>query len=197
MRSITRRSTLRYIGGLTAVSARGTWSSDASAKGAQLRIAYQPGLNYLPLMVLEHDKLIEAEHARNNMEAKVSWLKFSSGGPMNDALLAGQIDIASGGITVLAILWDKTRGHQNVRGLTSLVASPCYLNVNNPSIRALSDFTDRDRIAVPIIKISPNAIVLQMAAEKLFGNGPATSVISGGKHPRRAACSSAMDSHPK
>jgi len=168
MRTMNRRLALKSIGGLVAAPA---FNSIVLAKPTQVRIAYQPGLNYLPLMVLEHEKLVEAQLMRKNQEAEVSWVKFSSGGPMNDAILAGQIDIASGGITVLAILWDKTRGRQNVKGLTSIAASPFFLNVNKPSIRGLSDFTDHDRIAVPIANISPNAIVLQMASEKLWGKG--------------------------
>jgi NitT/TauT family transport system substrate-binding protein len=171
MNSMNRRSVLKGLGGVVATTSAVASRSTASAKATQLRIAYQPSLNFLPLMVMEHEKLVESELKRRSRDVAITWLRFSSGGPMNDALLSGQIDIASGGITVLAVLWDKTRGRLAVKGLTSLAASPYFLNVNKSSIRSLHDFTDKDRIAVPVGRISPNAIVLQMAAEKIFGRG--------------------------
>jgi NitT/TauT family transport system substrate-binding protein len=171
MRVVTRRKAMQCLWGPIGFSAVVAPFRSALASTVHLRIAYQPSLNYLPLMVLEQEKIIETHLKRRGQEVEISWLRFTAGGPMNDALLSGQIDIASGGITVLALLWDKTQGRQNVFGLSSLASSPFFLNVNKPSIRTLSDFTDRDRIAVPMAKISPNAIVLQMATEKVFGKG--------------------------
>src|SRR5437016_13282502 len=48
---------------------------------------------------------------------------------------------------------------------------PLYLNTRNPNVKALKDFTDKDRIALPAVKVSIQAITLQMAAEKAFGEG--------------------------
>ena len=39
------------------------------------------------------------------------------------------------------------------------------------NIKSLKDFTDKDRIALPSIKVSSQAIYLQIAAEKAFGPG--------------------------
>src|SRR2546430_2091073 len=44
-----------------------------------------------------------------------------------------------------------------------------YLNTRNPKVKTLADFTEQDRIAVPGIKTSFAAVVLQMAAAKTFG----------------------------
>jgi NitT/TauT family transport system substrate-binding protein len=178
MRRLSRRMVMHGLAGIAGSAALPALISRASGKTAQLRIAYQPGLNYLPLMVLESEKLIEAHLQRNNLTAEISWLTFSSGAPMNDAMLAGQIDVASGGVTVLAVLWDKTKGRQGVKGLTALAASPFFLNTNKPSLQSLADFTEHDRIAVPTAKISPNAILLQMAAENLFGVGQSEKLES-------------------
>ena len=38
------------------------------------------------------------------------------------------------------------------------------LNTANPDIKSIKDFTERDRIAVPSIKVSVQAVLLQMAA---------------------------------
>lgn len=46
-----------------------------------------------------------------------------------------------------------------------------YLLTKNPNIKSLKDFTEKDKIAVPTIKVSSQATILQMAAEKEFGPG--------------------------
>lgn len=46
-----------------------------------------------------------------------------------------------------------------------------YLTTRNPNVKSLRDFTDKDRIAVPSVKVSVQAVTPQMAAEKEFGPG--------------------------
>jgi NitT/TauT family transport system substrate-binding protein len=46
---------------------------------------------------------------------------------------------------------------------------PLYLNTTNPAIHSLKDFTQKDRIALPAAKVSIQAIVLDLAAAKEFG----------------------------
>src|SRR6185312_3884163 len=48
---------------------------------------------------------------------------------------------------------------------------PLYLNTRNPAVKTLKDFTDKDRIALPAVKVSIQAVTLQMAAEQAFGPG--------------------------
>jgi NitT/TauT family transport system substrate-binding protein len=48
---------------------------------------------------------------------------------------------------------------------------PLYLNTRNPAVRTIKDFTDKDKIALPAVKVSIQAVTLQMAAEKAFGEG--------------------------
>jgi NitT/TauT family transport system substrate-binding protein len=38
----------------------------------------------------------------------------------------------------------------------------------NPNIKTLADFTDKDRIAVPTVRLSFNSMMLQMAADELW-----------------------------
>jgi NitT/TauT family transport system substrate-binding protein len=40
----------------------------------------------------------------------------------------------------------------------------------NPNVKTIADFTDKDRIAVPSVRISFNAMMLEMAAEKLWND---------------------------
>ena len=39
----------------------------------------------------------------------------------------------------------------------------------NPNVKTIADLTDKDRIAVPTVKISGQAMILQMAAAKRWG----------------------------
>jgi NitT/TauT family transport system substrate-binding protein len=48
---------------------------------------------------------------------------------------------------------------------------PLFLNTIKPEIKTIKDFTEKDRIALPAVKVSIQAVVLQMAAEKVFGKG--------------------------
>jgi NitT/TauT family transport system substrate-binding protein len=56
-----------------------------------------------------------------------------------------------------------------VIGVSGLSSTSLYLNSNNPAIKSLADFTEKDRIALPGVKTSLSAVVLQMAAAKQFG----------------------------
>ena len=40
----------------------------------------------------------------------------------------------------------------------------------NPNVKTIADFTEKDRIAVPTVRISFNAMMLEMASEKLWND---------------------------
>jgi NitT/TauT family transport system substrate-binding protein len=140
----------------------------ARAETSELRIAKQPGLVYLPTIIMEEEKLIEKHAAAAGMkDFKVSWIKFTSGGASTDALLSGNVDMVVSGPANLLVLWAKTRGQ--VKGISGVGAAAMQLVTRDPRIKSLADFTEKDRIAVPTVKVSTQAIVLQIAAEKQFG----------------------------
>ena len=56
-------------------------------------------------------------------------------------------------------------------GIAAINAMPLYLNTVNPDVKTIKDFTEKDRIALPAVKVSIQAVTLQMAAEKVFGVG--------------------------
>ncbi len=141
----------------------------ATAEVSEVRIAKQYGLGYLPLIIMEEQKLVEKHAKASGLgDIKVHWATLGGGGAVNDALLSGSVDYISSGVAPLIVLWSKTNG--KVRGVAALDSTPLYLNTNNPAIKSIKDFTDKDRIALPTVKVSIQAIVLQMAAAKAFGN---------------------------
>ena len=136
----------------------------------QVRIAKQFGISYIPMAVMEKLGLIEAELKANGVPASdVQWVQFTGGAPINDALIAGSLEFASGGIGPMITIWSRTRSNIDVRGVSALNSMPLYLNTINPAVKTLKDFTDKDRIGLPAVKIAIQALVLQMAAERELG----------------------------
>jgi len=161
----------------------------ARAETREVRIARQYGLSYLPLLVIEDQHLIEKRAAAAGLgEVKVTWATVSGGAAATDALLSGSVDYIATGVTPLVMLWSKSGGQ--VKGVAALDSTPVYVNTINPAVRTVADFTERDRIAVPSVKVSIQAVVLQMAAAKAFGPDqwarldPLTVAV---KHPDAAA----------
>jgi NitT/TauT family transport system substrate-binding protein len=144
-------------------------AAPAQAEGT-IRIAEQFGVVYLLLNVARDQKLIEQEGKKEGVDIKVDWLKLSGGAAVNDALLSGSIDIAGAGVGPLMTIWDRTHGKQNVKGVASLGNIPYYLVSNNPNVKTIADFTEKDRIAVPAVSVSVQSRVLQYAAAKRWGD---------------------------
>jgi ABC-type nitrate/sulfonate/bicarbonate transport system substrate-binding protein len=140
----------------------------ARAEVKEVRLAKQYGLGYLPLIVMEEQRLIEKHAKATGLgDIKVSWATLGGGGAVNDALLSGSVEYISSGVAPLIVLWDKSKGA--VKGVSALISTPNYLNTNNPAVKTIRDFTDKDRIGLPTAKVSIQAIILQMAAAKEFG----------------------------
>jgi NitT/TauT family transport system substrate-binding protein len=121
--------------------------------------------------VIEHEKLVERHAARLGLPSlEVAWPTLSGPGAMIDGLLSGQVEFGIVGTPGLATLWDKTVGTpREVRALSCVQLQPFMLVTNNPAVKTIADFSDKDRIAVPTAKISAQALCLEMAAAKLWG----------------------------
>ena len=141
------------------------------ANAVEIRLARQFSMGYLQLNVMEHQQLIE-KHAKalGLSDVKVSWFTFNGPTAVNEALISGNIDVGSGGVPGLLVLWSRSKGTpQEVRGISALSSQPFLLNSRDPAIKTIKDFKDTDRIAVPAVRSSVQAITLQMAAAKTYG----------------------------
>jgi len=143
----------------------------AAAESPEVNVAQQYGVSFLPLMVMERDKLVE-KHAKaaGLGDVKVSWVKVAGPSVMNDGVVSGALQFIAVGAPSLITLWDKTKDSVGVKGVSAMTTYPLYLNVRNPAIKSIKDFSDKDKIAVPSIKVSTQAILLQMEAAKAFGD---------------------------
>jgi NitT/TauT family transport system substrate-binding protein len=140
----------------------------ALAEVKEVNVAQQYGVSFLPLILMERDKLVE-KHARTAGlgEVRVSWTKVAGPSVINDGLITGNVHFAATGAPSMITLWDKTKGA--VKGVASMTTYPLYLITRDPDVKSVKDFSGKDKIAVPSIKVSTQAILLQMAAAKAFG----------------------------
>ncbi|KRB82172.1 ABC transporter substrate-binding protein [Noviherbaspirillum sp. Root189] len=136
----------------------------------RIRIAEQFGVVYMLLNVAQEQKLIEKHGKKKGVDIQVEWARLSGGASVNDALLSGSIDVAAAGVGPLLTMWDRTAGKQNVKAIASLGNFPYYLVTNNPNVKTIADFTEKDRIALPAVTVSVQARILQMAAAKQWGD---------------------------
>lgn len=150
----------------------------ADGNATDLKIAQQYGISYLPLTLMRTQKLLVKRGEQEGVKITPHWLTFTGGPPMNEALISGNLDIASGGVPPMVVIWDRTRANLGVKGLACMDSMPLYLNTTNPAVHSLKNFTRKDRIALPAVKVSMQAIVLDMAAAKEFGQSNYNKVDS-------------------
>jgi NitT/TauT family transport system substrate-binding protein len=141
----------------------------AQAEG-KISIAQQFGIGYLILDVVRDQQLIEKHSKQEGLDIKVDWNSISGATAMNEALLAGALDVVSAGVPPMLTVWDRTKGRQNVKAIASLGSMPNYLLSNNPDVKTLKDFTDKDRIAVPAAGVGFQSRTLQLETAKQFGD---------------------------
>lgn len=143
----------------------------ARAEVNELVVAQQYGVSFLPLMVMERQTLVEKKAATAGLSNfKVNWAKVAGPSVMNDGLISGSIHFAAQGAPSLITLWDKTRSNAGIKGVAAMTTYPLYLVSRNPDVKTIKDFSTKDKIVVPSVKISTQAIMLQMAAAKAFGD---------------------------
>jgi NitT/TauT family transport system substrate-binding protein len=135
---------------------------------SEIALSRQPGIFYMPSHIMEKQKLIEKHAAALGVpDVTTKWINLSGGGAQTDALLAGGVDILNTGTGNLLLLWDRTRG--GVKGIVATSAQPMTLISRDANIKSLKNIGPNDKIAVPTVKVSTQAIVLQIAAAELFG----------------------------
>lgn len=148
------------------------WPGAAGAEATALRVAKQFGVAYMQFMVMEDQKMIE-KHAKaaGLGDVTVEFDQFRSSDVMNDALLSGSVDFVCLGIPGIITVWSKTKGTAiEVKAAAGLNVSPLWLNVRDPSIKSIRDFKEDQRIALPAVKVAMQAIMLEMAAAREFGD---------------------------
>jgi len=137
-----------------------------------VKFVQQRGLLYLPIDMMVSGGVLQKEADKlglGKIDASVSTL--SGPGPVIDALLSGAADYGTAALPSLLTLWEKTRASANeVRAVGAVSNGAMTLYSINPNVKTIADFAEADRIAVPTVGLSFNAMMLQMAAEKLWND---------------------------
>jgi len=143
----------------------------AAAEVDEIKIGKQYGLPYIQFVIMEDQKLIEKHAKLQGLgDIKVTWATLGGPAQLNDGIISGAIDVAGVGLPNLITMWEKTRTNVKVRAIAGLNFMPLILLTRDPKIKTLKDYGEKDRIAVPSVKISMQAILLEMAAAKAFGD---------------------------
>jgi NitT/TauT family transport system substrate-binding protein len=144
----------------------------AGAEVSEVKIALQNGSNYLPLMVMQSQKLVEKYLAAKGLAATtVTWAKLAGPSAIIDSFLAGAVHFSGQGVPSTALIWDRTRNGIGAKAVSAMVASNIWFMTRKPELKSLRDLTDKDRIALPSIKTSAQALFLWTAVEREFGAG--------------------------
>lgn len=177
MRSTLRSFSTRAAATLATLACAALAATPLHAEVKEVRIAKGFGIGYLPLIVMEHEQLFE-KHAKaaGLADSAAKWLVIDGGTTQAQLLIGGNLEVSSGGLGPLVTIWARTKGNLNVQGMASINSMPLYLNTINPAVKSIKDFTDKDRIALPVIKSSIQAVILQMEAEKVFGAGQQNTI---------------------
>jgi NitT/TauT family transport system substrate-binding protein len=141
----------------------------ALAEVDEVRIAKGFGIGYLPLIVMEDEQLYEKHAKAAGLGSTTKWMVIDGGTTQAQLLIGGNLEVSSGGLGPLITIWARTKGNLDVKGIGSLNSMPLFLNTTRPEVKSIKDFTEKDRIALPVIRSSIQAVVLQMQAEKVFG----------------------------
>ncbi len=145
-------------------------ASAAYAEVPEIKIAGGFGITNLPIMVMERQKLVEKHGKAAGIDVKAIFATVAGGANMNDALLAGAIDVAFPSPTSFLPLWARTRGTADeVRAVSAVSSMPLVLLTRNPAVKSIRDITDKDKIAVPSLRVSIQPILLRIAAAKEWG----------------------------
>jgi NitT/TauT family transport system substrate-binding protein len=168
-----RREALMYraLAAFAAVLALLAAPAEARAEATELRVAKQFGSAYMQFFIMQDQKMIE-KHAKaaGLGDVSIDWATFRSSDVMNDALISGSVDFVCLGIPGIVTIWSKTKGTPiEVKGATGFNVSPLMLLVRDPAIKSLRDFKEGHKIAMPAVKVSMQAVILQIAAAKEFG----------------------------
>lgn len=148
------------------MTACGSDNSNMDASGKSITIAYQGGIGYAPVHVMEAKGLIEKNYGE---DITVEFVKLDSGSAINEGIIGGTIDIGCMGV---APAISGVSAGIPYKLISNLCSQSHGLMSNDPSIKTLSDITSEDKIAL-VNTGSFQHLLLAMGAEKELGDAHA------------------------
>ena len=133
---------------------------------AKVTVAYQYGLAYAPLTIMQEQGLIEKHYGS---EIEVEWVNLNSGAAINEGFASGDIDVACMGVA--PFITGSTAGIP-YKMYGTISAQPHRLMTNKEEIQTISDITSENKIALVNIG-SIQHIMLGMLAQDELGDAKA------------------------
>ncbi len=145
-------------------------ATTARAETDRLRIGLQYGLPYMQLVIMQdHDFIGPRARAAGLPDLKPEFITMGGPAVLNDSVISGAIEVGAVGMSNLVTMWDKTTRNIGIRGLAGMNIMPLLLVTNDPRIKTVADYGPTDRIAVPSVKVSMQAMMLDVLAARAFG----------------------------
>lgn len=141
-------------------------ASEEKTETQTITIAYQGGIGYAPVHIMEAKKLIENNYGG---EITVEFIKLDSGAAINEGIIGGTIDIGCMGV---APAISGVAAGIPYKVISNLSSQSHGLMSNDKNITSLKDITSEDKIAL-VNTGSIQHILLSMAAEKVLGDAHA------------------------
>src|SRR5262249_37424693 len=86
---------------------------------------------------------------------------------MTESILSNSIDVAITGVSNLLLVWGKTNGQ--IKTVAGMAGVPFRMLTRNANVKSIKDFGPNDRIAVPTIRASMQAMMMGIALEQAYG----------------------------
>ncbi len=139
-------------------------SESAGAPAAEhLTIAYQGGIGYAPVHIIEAKNLLKENY---DGDLEVEFVKLDSGAAINEGIIGGTIDVGCMG---LAPAISGVAAGVPYKVLTNLCSQSHGLMSNDPAVTCIADIQPEDSIAL-VNTGSIQHILLAMAVEKALGD---------------------------
>src|SRR5579872_3587588 len=133
-------------------------AAHAESSPASATIVYQPGLGYMPFIVMQKTGTL----AKALPTTQLSWKVLSNGAAIRDGLISNTIQIGAVGSAPFLIGWDRGVPWKI---LCVAVNYDFWLVVMDPAIKSLKDLRPGDKIATPAPD-AINSLVLRAALER-------------------------------
>lgn len=142
-------------------------ASPGTAAAEQIRIAAGTGILFAPFHVMKEAGLLEKHAEASGIDLEAQFLNFPSGSAVTDALISGNVDIIGVGLSNALLLWSRTNG--DIKSIAAVSGTESVLVTKDPEVETIADFKPTNRISVTSLRVSNQAIYLQMALDQEFG----------------------------
>lgn len=138
----------------------------AADDSATIAIGYQRGLAYLPVILMEQQKLFEKHATRLGIKTTAEYRLLGGPAPIVDGLLGSALQAGVVGTPSAILLTDKTK---DIKLIGSMGNFPMLYMTKRLELKTVADLGPQDKVATTAVKTGIYSLVLQMKAAKLWG----------------------------